>query len=238
MLLAWPPGPDSDLIYRGTRPAGEPFRYNHVCLAAGITRGRMHDPELPGPGEVFYYLATADSTCGAALPGHASDGTPRPGGEACLRVRLAGPPPGASTVWTLRPGGGPGRTLRLDLILDPPATAGDLYAVAFELVFDPARLSLLGTPQAGDLLAEDGAPLRVDVQGETGPGRVRITVARTGVAGVLAAGHGAGALVASRWLVTGDGPLEVRLQAVQALDSSYAPLALPAPGAAFRVQVD
>ncbi len=237
-LLSWPAGDGLDLVYRGRRGAGEPFQYNHACLLSGLSTGRADDPELPRPGEALYYVVTGDSGCGAALPGTTSDGVPRPGGEACLRAHLAGRPQDAGGVWSVRPLGGPGRTLYLELVLAPPPTARDLYAVAVEMVFDPARLEPAGLPRAGELLEEAVAPLRVDVQGSAPAGLVRITVSRTGVQGGVAAGRGPGTLLATRWEVKGAGPVQVSVRNVQALDSSFSPVSLPAPAAPFLVQVE
>ncbi|MCZ6833435.1 MAG: hypothetical protein O7F11_06795, partial [Acidobacteria bacterium] len=88
-----------------------------------------------------------------------------------------------------------------------------------------------GTPVPGSFLAEAGAPARVDYQDDPVAGQLRITVARTGLGGQPPTEIQV--LVTTMWEVLVPGPIEIRLDRVQALNADYAPLEVS--GAGFRV---
>ncbi|MCZ6747352.1 MAG: thrombospondin type 3 repeat-containing protein [Acidobacteria bacterium] len=230
-LLSWGSAEGSWLVYRGVREAGEPFRYNHTCREMGLETGKMDDPEGPAPGTFFYYLLAADSPCTPAAPGYRSGGAARPAGPQCLQVEMVPAPSDLPQPWLVRAHGGAGLPMELDLSLRPVAGLADLGAVSFNLNYDPARVRPRGTPVPGSFLAEAGAPARVDYQDDPVAGQLRITVARTGLGGQPPTEIQV--LVTTMWEVLVPGPIEIRLDRVQALNADYAPLEVS--GAGFRV---
>ena len=66
-------------VYRGTRPAGSPWTYNHACLGGPINGTSASDPQNPPPGTLFYY-AVARVGCGQSVLARDGSGTPIPGG--------------------------------------------------------------------------------------------------------------------------------------------------------------
>ena len=140
-------------------------------------------------------------------------------------------------IWRLVALGGPGRELELVVHLQPPPELQNLHAVSFDLVFEPGSLTLVGSPRPGRLLADDAAPARVDFDDSAAvSGRITVTVSRTGWT-PRQPGSGADALLRTHWRVARDGGIPVWLENVRALDSSYAPLALPPPAGWFRLIV-
>jgi hypothetical protein len=108
-----------------------------------------------------------------------------------------------------------------------------LRAVSLAIAYPPQALSPLGSPIAGPLLAEDQAPARIDFAPSAGAGRMQVTVARTGLGAAGPETDGESILVTLRWRQLLPGPVELRLENVQALDADFAPL--PLPGVVFRL---
>jgi hypothetical protein len=243
-LLVWPATGGTDLVYRGTRSAGEPFRYSHGCLMSGLTEGRMADREQPASAGLFYYLVAGDSRCGVVAPGAASDGTPRPPGFPCLRASAGLPllPDGSSPQpgpWSLQALGGASDRIRVDVILEPPAGLADLYAVSLEMVHDPGVLAPERGLEPGALLADPTAPVRVDFQPlEDRPGRMRLTVSRTGVQGGVPEGVARKVLVTTYWRVLMPAQTQIRLENIQALNSGFEVLALADPVHPFFIRIE
>ncbi len=230
-LLSWGSAEGAWVVYRGVREPGEPFRYNHTCQEAGLESGDHHDPEGPAPGSTFYYLMAVDSRCSPTAPGKRSDGMARPAGPQCLQVAMVPAPSGSSQPWRFRAQGGSGLPIEIQLSLNPVEGLADLAAVSFTLAYDPLRVRPRGTPVPGALLAEAGAPARVDYQNDPVAGTLRITVARTGLGG-----HPPGGLQileTTGWELLMPGPMGIRLDQVQALNADYAPVELS--GAEFQV---
>ncbi len=75
--LTWSPGEHSDAtnLYRGD--LGSSFEPRWSCLAAHLPGTSYDDPELPGAGAGFHYLATGENACGESSAGTGSDGSPR-----------------------------------------------------------------------------------------------------------------------------------------------------------------
>jgi hypothetical protein len=121
--------------------------------------------------------------------------------------------------------------MELELSLRPVAGLAGLTAVSFTLNYDPARVLPRGEPAPGPFLAEADAPARVDYQDDPVAGKLRITVARTGLGGRLPVEIQV--LVTMSWEIRVPGPMEIRLDRVQALNADYAPVELS--GAGFRV---
>jgi len=84
--VSWsdPPGPFN--IYRGTRSGGDPWSYNHACVAPQ-TEGPYTDPTTPPEQTLFYYLVSRENACGQESEvGHDSQGTPNPNPNSCRCV--------------------------------------------------------------------------------------------------------------------------------------------------------
>jgi hypothetical protein len=135
--------------------------------------------------------------------------------------------------------GGAVDRIRVDILLEPPASLADLYALSLEIVHDAGVLSPEGDLEPGPLLADPSAPLRVDFQSlQDRPGRVRLAVSRTGLQGGLAPGIGRKVLVRTYWRVLRPALTQIRLENVQALSSGFEPLALPDPTGPFLVGIE
>ena len=234
-LFTWAGTGGHWLLYRGRREPGEPFRYNHVCRSGDLVEGQGGDEQIPPPDGLFYYLVTGDSACGPAPPGRRSDGGLRPGGPGCLAVEMVPQEAGEEGrgPWTIEARGGRGLPVEIELRLPSAGGTAQLRAVSLAIAYPPQALSPLGSPLAGPLLAEDQAPARIDFAPSAGEGRLQVTVARTGLGAAGAGTDGESILVTLRWRQLLPGPVELRLENVQALDADFAPL--PLPGVVFRL---
>jgi len=74
-------------VHRGSRAAGVPFAYNHVCFQAEVPATEVDDAATPGTGDLYYYLVGATNACGGEGGlGTASSGAARPPGGGCTGV--------------------------------------------------------------------------------------------------------------------------------------------------------
>lgn len=73
--MNWQAVPDASAydLSRGALGTGR-FRYNHSCIAKGLTSPNTSDPTVPPSGEGFYYLSRATNSCGRGIFGTTSDG--------------------------------------------------------------------------------------------------------------------------------------------------------------------
>ena len=228
-------------LLRGSLPLAGDAPYDHTCALGGIREDGADDAESP-EGAGFYYLIAPDSGCGPAWPGAASDGRPRPPGSRCLRARVAAVAPSAENrpagIWRLDALGGPVDELEISISLSPPAGVSDLYAVSFDLVYDPGQVSPVGLPRPGPLLAEESAPARIDFDDSAAvQGRLTYTVSRTGLAGGLASGTAGGVLLRTRWRALGRASGAVWVENVKALNSSYESLSLAPPSTWYHLAI-
>jgi YD repeat-containing protein len=69
--------------YRGHRDRPGPFAYNHACFGAPTTETSVTDGEVPGAGQVFYYLVSRIG-CAESSLGTDKTGNPRPNPSPCL----------------------------------------------------------------------------------------------------------------------------------------------------------
>ena len=135
--------------------------------------------------------------------------------------------------------GGAVDRIRVDVILEPPESLGDLYAVSLEMVHVPGVLSPERELEPGPLLADPTAPVRVDFQQlEDRPGRVRLTVSRTGLQGGLPPGTGRKILVRTFWRVLKPTQTQILLENILALSSEFEPLALADPSNPFFIRIE
>ncbi len=51
-------------LYRGSRPSGAAFAYDHACLLASILQRSASEPEDPAAGGLFYILVAGRNSCG------------------------------------------------------------------------------------------------------------------------------------------------------------------------------
>jgi len=127
----------------------------------------------------------------------------------------------------------------VDVILEPPAGLGDLYAVSLEMVHDPGVLRPERELEPGPLLSDPTAPVRVDFQPlEDRPGRVRLTVSRTGLQGGVPPGGGRKVLVSTFWRVLTPKQTQIRIENIQALSSGFERLALADPDNPFFIRIE
>ena len=69
-------------VYRGTIGAG-PWAYDHTCLAFEVPGVSLIDADLPPVGTAYYYLVSAENSCGESGLGNDSSANPRPAGPPC-----------------------------------------------------------------------------------------------------------------------------------------------------------
>jgi hypothetical protein len=83
-LLRWEPetGADAYDVQRGLLGAPALVRLSE-CLAAGLLTRYLADPELPTPGDGFFYLVSRVRDGAAGSPGRGSNGSPRTFDESC-----------------------------------------------------------------------------------------------------------------------------------------------------------
>jgi len=94
-LLVWPPPPDPVIsnTYRGRIPqlggmgGSDTGPYSHTCFESGDAQGNgaalSVDAEEMGPGEIRYYLVSAENECVESGLGWASNGTKMPNLSPC-----------------------------------------------------------------------------------------------------------------------------------------------------------
>ena len=70
-------------VYRGSRPLGGAFSYNHSCFLTSLVGPSFSDTGLPAAGTLFYYLVSAADGCGESDLGAATGGASRPNSGAC-----------------------------------------------------------------------------------------------------------------------------------------------------------
>ncbi len=61
-------------VYRGVRPAGQPFTYNEVCFDAENPGLQSADTANPAAGAFYFYLISAKNICGESAAGLDGDG--------------------------------------------------------------------------------------------------------------------------------------------------------------------
>jgi hypothetical protein len=234
-LFTWAGAGGRWILYRGVREPGSGFEYNHVCLSHNLGEGHADDADLPPPDGLLYYLVTGDSGCGPAPPGRRSDGGLRPVGPGCLVAENAPAELGVEErgPWSVRARGGKGLPVDLELRLPAGGALSRLHAISFSISYPAQALAPLSPPVPGPLLSEGQAPARVDFSPSDEPGRLQVTVARTGFGTGTAEATGELTLVTLRWRQLLSGPVELRLDGVQALDGDFAPL--PLRGGVFHV---
>ncbi len=90
--LSWTAEPDATTydVFKGRVAAGQPFAYAHTCQALGLAGTSTVDAAHPGRGALFYYLVRATNCFGSGSLGSASDGSARPGSDACPDADLDG----------------------------------------------------------------------------------------------------------------------------------------------------
>ncbi len=83
--IAWPavPGAASYTLYKARLAPRQPFSYRHTCFARDLPSPQADDPQVPVPGELFYYLASAANCFGESELGVDAAGAPRPGSDGC-----------------------------------------------------------------------------------------------------------------------------------------------------------
>jgi len=64
-------------VYRGERPAGGAFPESFSCWQSALPAPSASVPEVPGPGQLFAYLAAGRNCFGPGAAGSASSGAPR-----------------------------------------------------------------------------------------------------------------------------------------------------------------
>ncbi|MFQ5718452.1 MAG: hypothetical protein ACE5IK_02785, partial [Acidobacteriota bacterium] len=190
----------------------------------------------------FYYLLAADTGCGPAAPGTDSRGWFRPPGPRCVEARMVRTlrqgDEASSDPWSLEAHGGPGTEVELSVVLERTTAPGALFAVSFDLVFDPQQMSPAGPPVSGDRFVEAGIPVRVDFDADhAAEGRVTDTVARVGPSGSDEGLEG-GVILRTTWKVPGgDSVGPVWLSNVRAMDGNYQELPVPSPRSSYTLEV-
>ena len=83
--ISWAGEPNPPFsVYRGLKPGGSPWSYNHSCFASGVTGTSTTDTDTPGAGGLYYYLVSRKAPpCTESSLGKASDGSERPNGSPC-----------------------------------------------------------------------------------------------------------------------------------------------------------
>ena len=81
--LSWTDPPGDYNAYRGTRSAGAPWAYNQVCFDQQIAASSTTDTDIPGVGDLFFYLITRLDACGESAPGQDSGGQDIPNPSPC-----------------------------------------------------------------------------------------------------------------------------------------------------------
>ena len=69
-------------VYRGTVGAGT-WVYDHTCFASEVPGISVIDAGVPAIGSGYYYLVSAENTCGESGVGDDSSGVPRPAVPPC-----------------------------------------------------------------------------------------------------------------------------------------------------------
>ena len=83
--LAWTPPADAGAavnrlrywVFRADRPDGFAARGDYTTLPKLPADTQTSDPEIPAPGELFFYTVATDNDCGAGPIGFDGSGTPR-----------------------------------------------------------------------------------------------------------------------------------------------------------------
>jgi len=82
--ISWARGREGHVsnVYRGTFGSG-PWTYDHTCFATEVPGIAVIDGGTPPLGSGYYYLVSAENTCGTSNLGTDSADIPRPTGTAC-----------------------------------------------------------------------------------------------------------------------------------------------------------
>ena len=62
-------------VYRGSRASGQPWSYNETCFSSSNVAMQVTDTENPPQRSLFYYLITAENSCGETDEGTNSAGS-------------------------------------------------------------------------------------------------------------------------------------------------------------------
>jgi len=82
--ISWTGEPNPSFnIYRGFKPSGVPWSYDHTCFASHLAGTSTTDTGTPSSGELYYYLVSRIAApCSESSLGNGSSG-PRPNGSPC-----------------------------------------------------------------------------------------------------------------------------------------------------------
>lgn len=82
-MVFWARGREGHVsnVYRGA--LGAPWVYDHACFASEVPGISVIDTDVPAVGSGYYYLVSAENTCGESGVGEDSSDVPRPAGPPC-----------------------------------------------------------------------------------------------------------------------------------------------------------
>jgi hypothetical protein len=110
-------------------------------------------------------------------------------------------------------------------VLIGQTTSPDVYAIKFDVVFDPAVLAFDGPAIEGDFLNQDGKPTVVEAGVQPSePGRLVVSVSRLGAVGGVGVTSGEKTVVTLPFMGVASGSTMLTFENNEAVDSTGTPI--------------